>query len=797
MCILCSTAGRFLAEDPTPQFSGGAPGAGGPGAGGPGGSATDALLGITQQSTARWNFSAAVGTPVSAPGGIGQAAAVTFGFLASAPGEWNVSNFQPLTNTQQAGMRNALQALADVACITLTETAGASADIRIGRADLSGIGGFAYFPGFNYSSSGGMIRSVTLTAQGGDIVLANNATNLDMSPGSFGYLTALHEAGHAIGLKHPFEGPTTLSGPENTTRYTLMAYDAPANAGIVTVSGSSTSYSWTASSIAPRTPMLYDIWAAQQLYGANTETRAGDSVYSWGVSEAFFMTIWDGGGIDVIDASNQLLPNRIDLNAGAFSSIGMRLTEADRRMGIPAFATATATPSYDGQNNLAIAYGALIERALGGSAADSITGNALDNTLSGGAGDDVLNGSAGNDVLQGGAGHDQFVIDSAGDAITEAADEGTDTAWVNAAGAPVIGPHVEIIRLFGAGAAVQAGQTGADIVANAALSSTLSGGDGADVLWGSALANTLSGGTGDDIIRAQGGGGRFAGGPGNDNIVVDALATTIIENAAEGIDTAWVTVNGYTMAAGVEITRLAGSATQLTGSGDAEQIVANPLAASTLAGGTGDDVLWGSPFADDLAGGEGADTLRGQGGADTYRGGPGNDHFVVLDAGVIIIEEADSGYDTAWIGLAANTDFTLAGNVERANLSGAANRVTGNGLDNVLVGDAVASRLDGSAGSDTIFGSALADTLTGGAGNDVIYAGGGGDRLVFAGGWGLDQVAGFSTAAGGKLDFSGSGITFAQLVIQSAGGNTQVMQGGSLVLLFGVASLSAGDVIFG
>ena len=792
MCILCAAAGTFRADDPTPQYSGGTPGAGGPG-----GDALAALMATTQQLTARWNFPAAIGTSVSAPGGMGTAAAVSFGFLGAQPVEWSVSNFQPLTSAQQQGMRDALTAWADVACITFTETTGASADIRIGRSDQGGSAGFAYYPSFGYSFIGQTISSVTASALGGDIVLSNGSGNLDMSLGSAGYAVALHESGHAIGLKHPFEGPTTLAGPENTTRYTVMAYDAPANAGMVTVSGNSSSYSWITSSIAPRTPMLYDIWAAQQLYGANTATRAGDSVYSWGVSEAFFMTIWDGGGIDAIDASNQLLPNRIDLNAGAFSSIGMRLTEADRRMGIPSFATATPTPSYDGQNNLAIAYGALIERALGGSAADSITGNALDNTLSGGAGDDVLNGGTGNDSLIGGAGHDQFVIDSAGDAITEAATEGTDTAWVNAAGTPIIGSHVEIIRLFGAGAAVQGGPTGADIVANAALSSTLSGGDGADVLWGSALANTLSGGAGDDIIRAQGGGGRFAGGQGNDNIVVDALATTIIENAAEGIDTAWVTVNGYTMAAGVEITRLAGNATQLTGSADAEQIVANPIFGGNLNGGAGDDVLWGSGLADDLSGGDGADTLRGQGGADTYRGGPGNDHFVVLDAGTIIIEEADAGYDTAWIGLAANTDFTLAAHVERANLSGAANRVTGNGLDNVLVGDAVASRLDGGAGSDTIFGSALADTLTGGAGNDVIYAGGGADRLVFAGGWGLDQVAGFSTAAGGKLDFTGSGITFAQLVIQSAGGNTQVMQGGSLVLLFGVASLTAADFIFG
>ncbi|MBB2701903.1 UNVERIFIED_ORG: Ca2+-binding RTX toxin-like protein, partial [Rhizobium esperanzae] len=48
------------------------------------------------------------------------------------------------------------------------------------------------------------------------------------------------------------------------------------------------------------------------------------------------------------------------------------------------------------------------------------TGNALANTITGGAGNDVLNGGAGADSLIGGAGHDTYIVDHAGDMVTEA-----------------------------------------------------------------------------------------------------------------------------------------------------------------------------------------------------------------------------------------------------------------------------------------------------------------------------------------------------------------------------------------
>ena len=53
---------------------------------------------------------------------------------------------------------------------------------------------------------------------------------------------------------------------------------------------------------------------------------------------------------------------------------------------------------YTGADNVGIAYSATIENAIGGSAADTITGNTANNALKGGLGNDTMDGGAGSDT---------------------------------------------------------------------------------------------------------------------------------------------------------------------------------------------------------------------------------------------------------------------------------------------------------------------------------------------------------------------------------------------------------------
>lgn len=62
----------------------------------------------------------------------------------------------------------------------------------------------------------------------------------------------------------------------------------------------------------------------------------------------------------------------------------------------------------------------------GGTGNDTLNGQAGNDTLNGGAGNDTLNGGTGNDTMVGGLGDDTYVVDSATDVVTEAANEGTD-----------------------------------------------------------------------------------------------------------------------------------------------------------------------------------------------------------------------------------------------------------------------------------------------------------------------------------------------------------------------------------
>jgi serralysin len=172
-------------------------------------------------------------------------------------------------------------------------------------------------------------------------------------------------------------------------------------------------------------------------------------------------------------------------------------------------------------NNVGIAYGAIIENAVGGSGNDNLLGNSVDNVLKGmagndiigaGAGNDTLDGGLGDDTLLGGIGDDLFIVGEAGDVVTEKLGEGTDT--VRASIDYKLGANVENLVLTGA-ALNGTGNELNNVITGNALANVLSGGAGSDRLDGGAGNDRLVGGDGVDFLT---------GGAGNDVFVAEINA---------------------------------------------------------------------------------------------------------------------------------------------------------------------------------------------------------------------------------------------------------------------------------
>jgi serralysin len=369
-----------------------------------------------------------------------------------------------------------------------------------------------------------------------------------------------------------------------------------------------------------------------------------------------------------------------------------------------------------------------------GSGDFSGTGTAAANVLTGGGGNDTLDGSTGADTLIGSVGNDFYIIDDAGDVVTELAAEGVDTVQT-ALTAHTLAENAENLTYTGAGDFTATGNASANL---------LTGGAGNDSLDGSTGADTLAGGAGDDVY------------------VVDA-SDVVTENAAEGTDTVVASSSSFTLGGNIESLSYSGSG-DFAGTGDAsDNTITGGIGNDTLDGGAGVDSLiggvgndtyvidnvsdaileltdegqdtvstqlssftlvshvenlsytgsgdfsgTGTAAANVLTGGSGNDTLDGSTGADTLIGSVGNDVYAIDDAGDVVTELAAEGVDTVQTALTAHT---LAENVENLTYTGAG--------DFTATGNASANLLTGGAGNDSLDGSSGADTMAGGAGDDV------------------------------------------------------------------------------
>ncbi|OKH40784.1 hypothetical protein NIES2119_00250 [[Phormidium ambiguum] IAM M-71] len=263
---------------------------------------------------------------------------------------------------------------------------------------------YAYFPS-DFPGSG----------LAGDIHLNPDRSLVDFSagPGSFGYQVLLHEIGHALGLKHPFESLYQLPPGRDNNTNTVMTYNL---------------FPGFYDGSYPITPMAFDIRALQYLYGA-TYYNQGDTTYNFDYNNfigpnqndgrnGFKQTIWDAGGVDTLNFS--ALPpipggyyfnmneggqntTQFALNGSVYSIPNPGSTDTEPLPRIPLLTDSFGT---------SIGFGVQIENLFGSQGDDEILGNNLSNFIVGGPGNDNITGAGGLDLLAGGDGSDIFTFAS-------------------------------------------------------------------------------------------------------------------------------------------------------------------------------------------------------------------------------------------------------------------------------------------------------------------------------------------------------------------------------------------------
>jgi Ca2+-binding RTX toxin-like protein len=334
--------------------------------------------------------------------------------------------FHPLEPQQIDAVHAALASLSGFSELAFTEIADnpASAQLRYAMSDVPDTA-YAYYP------DGSTV--------GGDSWYNFSSGNYS-SPvfGNYDYLAFFHETGHALGLKHGHEAPA-LSADHDSMEYSIMTYRSFPGAPITGYRNETFGYA--------QSYMMYDIAALQSLYGADFTTNGGDSVYRWGTGSGrmfvndvgqgtpganrIFLTIWDGGGTDTYDLSNYDNGVTIDLRPGEWT-ITSPVQLANLGQNHMARGNIANALLYDGDPR------SLIENAIGGSGADTITANQAVNHLTGNGGADtfifnpnfatdvITDFHPGEDILR----FDHTMFASASDVISHMAEDGHGNAII-------------------------------------------------------------------------------------------------------------------------------------------------------------------------------------------------------------------------------------------------------------------------------------------------------------------------------------------------------------------------------
>ena len=650
-------------------------------------------------------------------------------------------NFAPLNNLQRDAARAAFNEVEGFTNYSFYESSTPGGVIRLGLAtkvDTNNDG--TTDDAISTASGRAPSQEHENNATDGDIWFNPSNYNKPLA-GSYQFASGIiHEIGHALGLKHPHQtqgSAPLLNSAIDGLAYTVMSYrDYPGDAldGVV---GPGLD--------APQSYMQYDVQALQYLYGANFVSN-GNTVYKWTptiqagrgtnflingqeyepnvdlAANVVFRTVWDPGGSDTYDFSAYTTNLTVDLNPGAWTSLGTQLARLEDGQSPPGN---IANP-FLYNNDLR----SLIEDAVGGSGNDSLTGNQGANHLYGGDGADTLNGSSGYDILSGGKGDDLYFLfdltNGSYDFISEDSGPNGGIDFVQVRYVNSSAKNYQLPSYVENGANVGAGTNGFTLYGNE-LANTLYDDLGSNTLLGLDNNDSLNGGGGNDTLVGGNGRDTLTGSIGDDVFqlfdVTNGAYDTVIELANEGAnDQVQVRdlggpVRSYTLTANVEIGAIVGR--------EADQF--------TLIGNNGNNRLFDDFGDNTLVGGAGNDTLDGGYfyGGDVLRGGTDNDSYILSERrGVYdeVQENANEGYDYVYVTAIHEDDehytdaYALPANVEYGELLGSiAFDLYGNDSDNNLRGNVGANRLVGGKGADTLVGFGGDDTLEGGDADDTYY----------------------------------------------------------------------------